>query len=77
LPAAAITVAGWVAGPSFLASARAPTLSRSIDMWKWLMPARTARPVSAVMSAAPTPWRCQPSTTSLATSATSNCSSRT
>jgi hypothetical protein len=77
LPAAAITVAGRLGGPNFPASARAAALSRSIDMWKWRMPAARAGSVSAIMSAVPTPWRCQPSTTSIATSATSNSSSRT
>jgi hypothetical protein len=52
-------------------------LSRSIATRKVRMPAARARSVSAAISALPTPRRCQPSTTSIATSATSNSSSRT
>jgi hypothetical protein len=73
LPAAASTVAG----PKCPASARAALLSRSIDMWKRWMPAARARSLSASMSAVPTPRSCQPSTTSIATSAASNSSRRT
>jgi hypothetical protein len=74
---AAIIVAGAVGGPSFRASPRAATLSRSIEIWKRRMPARVARAVSARIRAVPTPRCCQPSTTSIATSAASNSSRRT
>jgi len=77
LPAAASTVAGWLGGTNFRANARAPLLSRSIVIVTRRMPARMARSYSALISAVPTPRRCQPSTTSTATSATSNSSSRT
>jgi hypothetical protein len=81
LPAADITVAGGLGGraggPNFRASARAARFSRSIDTWKRRIPARTARSVSAASSAVPTPWRCQSSTTAIATSAWSNSARRT
>ena len=49
--------------------ARAARLLRSIDIWKRGCRRARARAVSAASSAVPTPRRCQPSTTSIATSA--------
>jgi len=45
-------------------------------MWKRRIPAERARSLSAARSAMPTPWCCQRSTTSIATSAVSKSSSR-
>jgi len=76
LPAAAITVAGWMRGANLPTRARAARFSRSIATWKRRIPARTARSVSAARSDVPTPCRCHSSVIAIATSAASKSSWR-